>query len=330
MRGANLVKLIKTIDMISCRRGVTVEYIAEELEVSKRSAYRLLGVVEELGFLIEDIKDPIENKTRKRLDKEFHQEIGPINLPDIKFSPAELIALYLVKGEASSCAGSGLADNIKSAFAKIGMFAPTGLAEKLDKLQSLFLIDAKMAKSLSGKEEIVDQLIDAMLSNQTCYVSYHSFHDDKNKSYKIDPLHFFDHQGGLYLFVKKTSLGDIRILAVERIKEATPADETFTYPDDFDPEAKLKNTFGLIYDDPMDVEIWFSANQARYIKERIWAVNQQITDQDDGSIILKMHTSGKYELKKWILGYGAEAKVLHPDDLHHEIKKEVGKLSKLY
>ena len=66
MRGANLVKLIKTIDLISSHRGVTVDRIGEELEISKRSAYRLLGVVEELGFLVEDIKDPMENKTRKQ------------------------------------------------------------------------------------------------------------------------------------------------------------------------------------------------------------------------------------------------------------------------
>ncbi len=330
MRGANLVKLIKTIDMISGRRGVTVEHISEALEVSKRSAYRLLSVVEELGFLIEDIKDPIENKTRKRLDKEFHQKIGPINLPDIKFTPSELIVLYLVKGEASGYTGSRSADNLESAFAKIGMFAPKGMADKLDKLKSLFLVDTKMAKSLLGKEEIVDQLIDAMLSNQTCYVSYHSFHDDKNKSFMIDPLHFFEHQRGLYLFVNATSFSDIRILAAERIIKVTPAGQTYTYPDDFDPEAKLKNAFGLIYDDLMEIEIWFSANQARYIKERIWAVNQQITDQDDGSIILKMHTSGKHELKKWILGYGADAKVLLPEEMSREIRKEIKKLSKLY
>ncbi len=330
MRGDKLVKLIKTIDLISGRRGATVEQIAEELEVSKRTAYRFLSVVEELGFLIEDIKDPIENRTRKRLDSEFHQQVGPIRLPDIKFNPSEIIALYLLKSEATSYTGTNFADNIESAFAKIGLFVPKGVVEQLDKLKSLFLADRKMAKSLSGKEDIVDQLIDAMLANQTCYISYHSFHDDKEKSFKIDPLHFFEHQGGFYLFVNATSFGNIRILAAERIIHVTPTDETFTYPDDFDPEEKLKNAFGVICDDPMDLEIWFSANQARYIKERIWAVDQQIVDRDDGSIILKMHTSGKHELKKWILGYGAEAKVLQPEELYQEIRKEIRKLSKLY
>lgn len=330
MRGANLVKLIKTIDLISSYRGVTVEQIAEELEVSKRSAYRLLGVVDDLGFLIEDIRDPIENRTRKRLDKEFHQRIGPVNLPDIKFSATELIAMYLLKGEAKTYQGSGLARSIESAFAKISMFAPKGLAEKLDKLQSLFLLDAKMAKSLAGKEDIIDQLTDAMLANQTCYVFYHSFHDDKDKSFKIDPLHFFEHRGGLYLFVHTTSFGDIRVLAVERINKIKLTGEQFTYPADFDPDEKLKHAFGLFYDDPVNVEIRFSAKQARYIRERIWAVNQQIIDQEDGSIILKMETSGRYEIKKWVLGYGTEAEILKPVELRKEIREIITQLHNTY
>jgi len=323
MRGANIVKLLKTIDLISSRRGATVKQIAEELEVSKRSAYRQLGVIEELGFLLEDIKDPIENETRKRLDPEFHQKIGPMNLPNIKFTASELIALYLLKGEANTYRGSGLAANIDSAFTKLSMFAPSGLAEKMDKLRSIFLLDAKMSKSYAGKEEIIDQLTGAMLESRTCYVSYHSFHDDAEKNFKIDPLHFFEHQGGLYIFVNATSFNHIRVLAVERIRHVEPSGEIFVYPKDFDPEKKLQNAFGVIYDDPLEVEIWFSAAQARYIQERTWAVNQEISDQDDGSIILKMATLGWYEIKRWVLGYGAEAEILVPTKLREEIQREL-------
>jgi len=323
MRGANLVKLLKTIDLISTRRGATVDRIAEELEVGRRTAYRQLGVIEELGFLIEDIKDPIENETRKRLDREFHQKIGPVNLPDFKFTASELIALYLLKGEARTYKGSGLAGNIESAFAKLSMFAPAGMTEKLDKLRSIILLDAKMTKSYAGKEEIIDQLTDAMLENRTCYVSYHSFHDDTEKNFMIDPLHFFEHQGGLYIFVNATSFGDIRVLAVERIQAVEPSGEIFEYPEDFDPDEKLQDAFGVIYDDPVEVEIRFSADQARYIRERTWAVNQKIIDQEDGSIILTMKTSGWYEIKRWVLGYGAEAEVLRPVELREEIRQNL-------
>ena len=330
MRGANLVKLLKTIDLISSRRGATADQIADELEVSRRSAYRNLGVIEELGFLIEDIKDPIENETRKRLDREFYQKIGPVNLPNIQFTVSELIALYLLKGEAKTYQGSGLAGNIDSAFAKISMFAPGGLAEKLDKLRSIFLLDAKMAKSYAGKEEIIDQLTDAMLENQTCYVTYHSFHDDEDKNFRMDPLHFFEHQGGLYIFVNATSFGDIRVLAVERIRKVEATGESFVYPEDFDPDEKLKNAFGVVYDDPLDVKIWFSADQARYVRERLWSVDQEIVEQEDGSIILTMNTSGRYEIKRWVLGYGPDAEVLEPAELRAELAEIVQALRGVY
>ena len=80
----------------------------------------------------------------------------------------------------------------------------------------------------------------------------------------------------------------------------------------------------------MAVEIRFSASQARYIRERTWAIDQQILDQEDGSIILKMETSGRNELKKWVLGYGAEAELLQPEDLRKEIKEEIEKLCSVY
>jgi predicted DNA-binding transcriptional regulator YafY len=287
-------------------------------------------VIEELGFLIEDIKDPVENTTRRRLDGEFHRKVGPINLPDIKFSASELISLYLLKGEARTYKGSGLAANIESAFAKLSLFAPAGLTKKMDKLRSIFLLDAKTAKNYAGKEDIIDQLTDVMLENRTCYITYHAFHDDSEKNFRIDPLHFFEHQGGLYIFVNATSFGDIRVLAVERIHLVEPTGEHFDYPEDFDPEEKLQIAFGIVYDDPIEVEIWFSADQARYIRERTWAVDQEIIEQGDGSIILKMTTSGWHEVKRWVLGYGAEAKVLRPEELRDEMAETTWALSCVY
>lgn len=324
MWGANIVKILTIFDMLSTHRGATVEQISEKLEINRTNVYKWLKLIEEeFGFPILDEKDVMENQTRKRLDKDYYHQRGTKNLPDFKFSPQELIALYFLKGEAKTIHNIDLADNIKSAFTKIGMFTPKGFVKKLAKLQSLFLLDTKMAKSYAGKQEIIDQLTNAMLDNQTCYVSYHSFSDDKDKNFKIDPLHFFEHQGGLYIFVNATSFGDILKLAVDRINKVEEAGESFEYPKDFDPVESQKHAFGLVSDDPLKVEIWFSANQARYIKERIWAVDQEIIDQDDGSIILKMQTSGSFEVKKWVLGYGAEAEVLEPDDLRKEIMGEL-------
>ena len=81
----------------------------------------------------------------------------------------------------------------------------------------------------------------------------------------------------------------------------------------------------LVYGDPIEVKIWFSAEQARFIKERKWSQTQKIKDQKDGSIILSMQTSGGWEVKKWVLSYGADAKVLEPEALKKEIVEELNK-----
>jgi len=46
------------------------------------------------------------------------------------------------------------------------------------------------------------------------------------------------------------------------------------------------------------VKVWFSAEQARYIRERKWSGTQKIREQKDGSIILSIETSG------WGMGRG--------------------------
>ena len=73
----------------------------------------------------------------------------------------------------------------------------------------------------------------------------------------------------------------------------------------------------------MKVRIWFSPDQVRYVKERKWSKNQEIVDQEDGSIILSMETSGWWDVKRWILSYGSTAKVLEPEDLREEILAEL-------
>ncbi|MDO9068405.1 MAG: WYL domain-containing protein [Deltaproteobacteria bacterium] len=102
------------------------------------------------------------------------------------------------------------------------------------------------------------------------------------------------------------------------------------YPTDFDPEALLDRAFGMFYDDPLEVKIWFSADQARYIQERQWAPDQKISTCKDGSIELWMKTSGWYDVKKWILSFGSDAELLGPEELRDKIRNEAKKIAKAY
>ena len=143
-------------------------------------------------------------------------------------------------------------------------------------------------------------------------------------------MNFFENEGGLYIFVRKTDTDEIRTLAVERIKNLEITDSYFEYPEDFKPDELLNSSFDIIYDEPIEVKIWFSADQSRYIKERKWAKEQSIAGQKDGSIILEMKTSGWYDVKKCIMSFGADAKVIKPKELRKDIVKELKAVANNY
>ena len=330
MRGRNLIKLLKALDLLSKHEGVTISQLGEQLAIDRRSVYRLLDVIQDLGFPLYDDKIQLERGKRWKLEESYLKKLPNMNIPDVQLTIPEIISLYLLRSEGSLLRGTELEKHTRAAFGKFSMFLPEDALSNLDKIKALFVSASKFVKDYSGKESLIGQLMDAMLKNETCYVEYHSFHDDKIKNFKIDPLHFFENDGGLYILVNTTSFGDIRTLAVERIQKITKTGELFDYPKDFDPEALLDSAFDIVYEDPIRVKIWFSPDQARYIKERKWSKNQEISDQEDGSIILIMETSGWWDIKRWVLSYGCGAKALEPEELREEVLDELESAQELY
>ncbi len=162
-----------------------------------------------------------------------------------------------------------------------------------------------------------------MFNQKTCLIRYFSFVDDKTKKFRVGPLHFFESNEGLYLFVRATRFEDIRILAVERIESIDELEDGFEYPDDFDPNVRLSMAFDMVYDDPIELEVIFAPSQAKYIKERKLSPDQVIIDNTDGSVTLKLQTSGWFDVKKWLLGFGSDAIVVKPKELRDEIIKEM-------
>jgi predicted DNA-binding transcriptional regulator YafY len=331
MRGRILKKLVDAINLLAQPTGTTISSLCEHLDIDKRQAYRVLETIQlDFGFVVDKDKTVLGGEARYYLDKEFCKKLLDMKVANLNLSLPEIISLYFLKGHAKLYKGTDIETNIERAFAKLDVFVPEGLGNKLEKVKTLLISDKKFVKDYSKKDEIIDKITSAIMKQQTCEVEYHSFTDDRVKKYFIDPLAFCEYNGGIYLFAVARKYDEIRLLAVERVKKLSLTDKNFEYPGDFDPDALLEEAFGLVYDDPIKVKIRFSADQARYIQERCWAKNQKIEKQKDGSIILSMTTSGWFDVKKWILSYGAEAELLEPADKRNELKEEAKQLTNLY
>lgn len=322
MRERQLVKLLKTVDLLARPEGATINELCEKIGTDRRSVYRIIETLQSMHFPVYDDKTPDERNKQWRLQSEYVKKMPNISVPEIKLSFSEMLALYLLKGEASLHSGTRLEAEALSAFEKIGAFLPGPVFKQLDKIKTLFIPQSKFAKDYSGKEEVIDTLADAILTQKICMVTYFPFYDEKQKQYLIEPLHFFESNGGMYIFVRVPRHDTIRTLAVERIQKLEKSEETFVYPENFKPEKLLESSFDIIYDDPVSLQLWVSKTQAKYIRERKFFHNQTITENPDGSLVLGIETSGWEDLKRWILSLGAEAVVLSPQNLRNELIKE--------
>jgi predicted DNA-binding transcriptional regulator YafY len=74
------------------------------------------------------------------------------------------------------------------------------------------------------------------------------------------------------------------------------------------------------------VRIRFSRRTAPYILERNWHPSQRIARQRDGGVVLTLRIADLAEVRRWLIGYGGEARVLAPEKLRQEIEAECARV----
>ena len=161
MRGSNLRKFLKTLDLLGRPNGATFEELQVELDLTRRSVYREIEFLQNIGLPIYD--DTSERPKRWKLSGEYLRKLPNLKIPNIEFTPSEIISLHFLKGENRIYKGTEIETAINSAFAKIGLFANDELFRRFDKIKNIYVSSSKVAKDYSGKERIIDSLTKAML-----------------------------------------------------------------------------------------------------------------------------------------------------------------------
>ena len=120
------------------------------------------------------------------------------------------------------------------------------------------------------------------------------------------------------------------IHALSRVKNIELYEEAVT-PEKYKDLSLVIDPFGIATDDEaITVTVWISPEQAIFEKEAARSKNAQITDNDDGSIVMTVQTRSRYACKKWILSLGCQARCLSPEDLVEEIRGELSGLVDQY
>ena len=71
------------------------------------------------------------------------------------------------------------------------------------------------------------------------------------------------------------------------------------------------------------MRLLFAKEVATYIRERVWHTTQVFHEGRDGRLELRLETSGRKELIRWILSWMPHVKVLAPRQLRERVKERM-------
>ena len=71
------------------------------------------------------------------------------------------------------------------------------------------------------------------------------------------------------------------------------------------------------------VRLLFAKEVATYVRERVWHPSQRLRERRDGSLEMRLATSGRKELTRWILSWMPHVRVLAPVELHERVRQRL-------
>ncbi|HNY21113.1 MAG TPA: WYL domain-containing protein [Treponemataceae bacterium] len=337
MEEHQLTQVLVAARLVSRSQGATITELAKAMGVSVRTAYRRKEILEELKYPL--YSEEKNGEVRFYLNDDIDRMRWWQPLPKIAFTFEDTVLLEYLFTKASE--NPALAKSVKDLRRKIAPLVADGgysIAEKefgageALKVVPVIISDAPVAKKLSADtQSFIRVLLQSVKEKSVCVVGYDAACNGTVRTFRIEPLTIFEHGGGLYAYVFQPYYGNIIVLALERIRSLELTEDSFEPPPGFDPVKLLSDPFGFVLENESFVaRVLFDKDQARYVTEREWPDGTNIEKNSDGSIVLTVTTSGKYELIRWLMGYGSAAEVLEPDWLRDEMAEEIARMNDRY
>lgn len=322
-RNAEVIRqwqLLRTLER--ARLGATIDELARASQVTTRTIRRDLAALAEAGFPLFDQRT--EGRTRWYLHS---AALG--GLTETGFTVTEAAALYFSRTLVTQSALGPLGPDLETAFQKFSdALAP--VRRFLDQLPRVLV--AKTGGHLTGgtsSDKIVPRLLDAILHHTRVDMIYRSRSRQRERTYRVEPARLLSAEHELYLLAFVPEYQARRTFAVSRIRHVTPLAEHFT-PGEDTWESIFEHSLGVHDGPPTRVRIWFSPEVGDDIAGREWHKSQRIERAKDGSVTLTLNVSLDWSLRRWILGFGAQARVVEPQSLQQDIRREIADLGARY
>jgi len=294
--------------------------LAREMEISSKTVMR------DIDFMRDRLGLPIEYD---QLHFGFVYTEPVTHFPSVEVSEGELVALLVARKALEQYRGSPYERPLEIAFDKICK----GLQDRID-----FRWEA-VEGSISFKGigvgrsdlELFENLSRAVLRSHEVLFEYRKLTGSGWETRRVQPYHLGCIDNQWYLFGHDLARKQIRTFALPRMRKLQVSGTRFKRPADFSITTHLGGSLGVFTGrEKHRIRIEFDAWAARLVMERSWHGSQKIRQLPGERIELTLQLDGLEEIERWLLSWGAHARVLAPPALVRRIQSAAKEMAARY
>ena len=284
--------------------------LAGEIEVSTKTIHR------DLEFMRDRLNLPVEFDASR---KGYFYDGEVSSFPTMQITEGEIFALVVAEKALQQYRGTSFEKPLLSAIKKMQQALPDTISLNFADIGQTISFRTRAEPILNL--EIFDVLAKAVAERRQLELLYRK-PGQKAEMRLVDPYHLANINGEWFIFAIDHARKDIRTFAPARIQSARPTGETFERSQKFSLEKRLRDSFGVHSGEgKFEVIIRFAPQAADYIREKKWHPSQSLRGFKNGAVELKMNLSSLAEVKRWVLSWGGDAKVLQPPELADAVRQ---------
>jgi predicted DNA-binding transcriptional regulator YafY len=321
-------------------QGLTIPEIAGSLGVTTRSVRRYLNYVRgrEAADALESIPDGPRGTLRWRMNPRDRGRA-------MNLRHTQAYGLLAVRRAFDPLRGSALFEEIEIVTQQVLQLAhrPVRAGGRADiasdtQLEDrfLFLPETTLAHSQKGGE--LDDVFRAVADLRVLTFRYvhgpagtrrgaaagtRSEASDRGTRVTVHPYALVLYRGDVHCLGKDTRTGLVEAYGLSRMRDSEPSESArFELPDDFDVADFVHGPFGLgRARHPIVVE--FSPQVGDEIRAQRIHASQRVATAPDGRVRLTVSVPSLDEALRWVLRFGAAARVIDPPDLRDAVMREL-------
>lgn len=302
----NILKIINRFD--KSVYPISIETLAKELGVNKKSVYRYIDTINQAGIPIDSVYNENGQPTGT------YQFFNDFNMKKLKITNEELtllVALY----EFTKKFKNKFNESFQSILNKV--ISSSG--------KDIYYVKISDGIQMKKDNPFIDEIENAIKNKNKIRLKYLKLCDKKQFTYKIIPLKILFFDGFWYLAgITETNKYLIKY-RIDNIKSLEVLVETFD--DSINIKSLLDNSVNIFFPKKRNtrVKIHIDKEASSYFKKKNIFPEQLIIEENNDGLIIETHISQFVEIEHIICQWIPHVKIIEPGELKKELKEKLTK-----